>query len=83
MRTGTASVSGFGWQVWRRVSSEKNRGEAKEDNVARVGSAYLNTNDMFPQLELQLVCGEKLKLPEERRRIHCRFNLSRSLVTFL
>jgi hypothetical protein len=32
--------------------------------MARIGSAYLDTNDMFPKLELQLVSGEKLKLPE-------------------
>jgi hypothetical protein len=33
--------------------------------MARIGSTYLDTKDMFPQLELQLVSGEKLKLPEE------------------
>jgi len=32
--------------------------------MVRTGSAFLDTNDMFPQLELQLVSGEKLKLPE-------------------
>jgi hypothetical protein len=32
--------------------------------MARIGSAYLDTNNMFPQLELQLVSGEKRKLPE-------------------
>jgi hypothetical protein len=32
--------------------------------MARAESAYLDTNDMFPQLELRLVSGEKLKLPE-------------------
>ena len=32
--------------------------------MARIGSAYLDANDMFPELELQLVSGEKLKLPE-------------------
>jgi hypothetical protein len=32
--------------------------------MARAGSAYLDTNDRFPNLELQLVSGEKLKLPE-------------------
>ncbi|MFZ0942857.1 MAG: hypothetical protein WB930_07665 [Syntrophobacteraceae bacterium] len=32
--------------------------------MARIGSAHLDTNDMFPQLELKLVSGEKLKLPE-------------------
>jgi len=31
--------------------------------MARIGST-LDTNDMFPKLELQLVSGEKLKLPE-------------------
>ena len=33
--------------------------------MARIGSSYLDTNDMFPQLELQLVSGEKLKLPKD------------------
>ena len=32
--------------------------------MARIGSASLDTNDMFPNLELQMVSGEKLKLPE-------------------
>ncbi len=32
--------------------------------MARLGSAYLDTKDMFPEMELQLVSGEKLKLPE-------------------
>jgi hypothetical protein len=32
--------------------------------MARMGSAYLDTNDMFPDLGLRLVSGEKLKLPE-------------------
>ena len=32
--------------------------------MARIGSASLDTNDMFPKWELQLVSGEKLKLPE-------------------
>ena len=32
--------------------------------MARIGSAYLDTDDMFPKLEFQLVSGEKLKLPE-------------------
>jgi hypothetical protein len=32
--------------------------------MARIGSAYLDTDDRFPQLELQLVSGGKLKLPE-------------------
>ncbi len=32
--------------------------------MARIGSGYLDTNDMFPQMEFQLVSGEKLKLPE-------------------
>ncbi len=32
--------------------------------MARVGSAYLDTNDLFPQLELQLISGEKVKLPK-------------------
>jgi hypothetical protein len=32
--------------------------------MGRIGSAYLDTNDMFPKFELQLVSGEKLKLPE-------------------
>jgi len=32
--------------------------------MARIASASLDTNDMFPQLELQLVSGERLNLPE-------------------
>ena len=32
--------------------------------MTRIGSAYLDTNDTFPQMELQLVSGEKLRLPE-------------------
>ena len=32
--------------------------------MARTGSAFLDTNDLFPPLELQLLSGEKLKLPE-------------------
>ncbi len=32
--------------------------------MARIGSAYLDTYDMFPQLEFQLVSGEMLKLPQ-------------------
>jgi hypothetical protein len=38
--------------------------EIKEDGMARIGSVYLDTNDMFPRLELRLVSGEMLKLPE-------------------
>jgi len=32
--------------------------------MARTGSTFLDSSDMFPQLELQLVSGEKLKLPD-------------------
>jgi hypothetical protein len=32
--------------------------------MARIGTASLDTGDMFPQLELQLISGERLKLPE-------------------
>ena len=35
--------------------------------MGRIGSAMLDTNDMFPKLDLQLVTGETLKLPEETR----------------
>jgi len=31
--------------------------------MARIESAHLDTNDMFPQMEFQLISGEKLKLP--------------------
>jgi len=31
--------------------------------MARMGSLILDTNDLFPQLEWQLVSGEALKLP--------------------
>jgi len=39
--------------------------EIKEEDTARIGSAFLDTDDMFPQLELQLISGEKLKLPKD------------------
>lgn len=32
--------------------------------MARTGSAYLDSNDRFPRLELSLVSGENLRLPE-------------------
>jgi hypothetical protein len=32
--------------------------------MSRIGSALLDTNDMFPELNLQLVSGESLKIPE-------------------
>jgi len=32
--------------------------------MARIGIAYLDTDDMFPKMEFQMVSGEKLKLPE-------------------
>lgn len=32
--------------------------------MGRTGSALLDTNDMFPELNLQLVSGESLKIPE-------------------
>jgi hypothetical protein len=32
--------------------------------MARIGSVHLDTNDMFPQIELQLISGERVKLPE-------------------
>jgi hypothetical protein len=32
--------------------------------MARAGSTFLDSGDMFPQLKMQLVSGEKLKLPE-------------------
>jgi hypothetical protein len=32
--------------------------------MGRIGSALLDTNDMFPELSLQLVSGESLKIPE-------------------
>ncbi len=32
--------------------------------MARTGSTFLDSGDMFPQLELQLVSGEKLKPPD-------------------
>ncbi len=37
----------------------RKRKEIKESDMARIGAAYLDTNDMFPKLELQLVSGEK------------------------
>jgi peroxiredoxin len=32
--------------------------------MARKSSALLDTNDLFPELELQLLSGETLQLPE-------------------
>ena len=32
--------------------------------MARIGAEFLDTNDVFPDLELKLVSGETLKLPE-------------------
>ena len=32
--------------------------------MARIATASLDTRDTFPQLEMQLVTGERLKLPE-------------------
>jgi hypothetical protein len=31
--------------------------------MGRTGSALLDTNDMFPEVTLQLVSGESLKIP--------------------
>jgi hypothetical protein len=44
--------------------SHGSRLEITEVDMARIGSAYLDTDDIFPKLEFQLVTGEKLKLPE-------------------
>jgi len=32
--------------------------------MARIGSVILDTNDPFPELDLKLVSGETLKLPQ-------------------
>ena len=32
--------------------------------MSRIGSRFLDANDVFPDLELQLVSGETLKLPK-------------------
>jgi hypothetical protein len=32
--------------------------------MGRVGSVLLDTNDMFPELNLRLVSGESLNIPE-------------------
>ena len=32
--------------------------------MGRIGSKLLDANDVFPELNLQLVSGETLKLPE-------------------
>ena len=36
----------------------------EEKEMSRIGSRFLDANDVFPDLELQLVSGETLKLPE-------------------
>ena len=42
----------------------ENPNQTQGDDMARVSSAYLDTDDIFPDLELQLTSGEKLELPE-------------------
>jgi len=32
--------------------------------MSKAGSVFLDTNDVFPELELQLASGETMKLPE-------------------
>ena len=32
--------------------------------MAKAGTTFLDVNDSFPELDLQLISGEKLKLPE-------------------
>jgi len=32
--------------------------------MGRIGTVVLDTNDVFPQLTLQLISGESLSLPE-------------------
>jgi hypothetical protein len=32
--------------------------------MARTGTVFLDANDRFPEMEMQLVSGERLKLPE-------------------
>jgi peroxiredoxin len=32
--------------------------------MSRIGSRFLDANDVFPELELQLVSGNTLKLPD-------------------
>ena len=51
----------FGFHGHYFYESRKRR---KEENMARIATASLDTNDTFPQLELQLVSGGRLKLPE-------------------
>jgi hypothetical protein len=36
----------------------------EEDTMARFDSRLLDTNDSFPEMELQLVSGENLKIPD-------------------
>jgi hypothetical protein len=55
-RAGFSGV--LAWELYEKLK------EIGEEDMARAGSAYLDSNDMFPQLELRLVSGEKLKLPE-------------------
>ena len=35
--------------------------------MGRTGSTPLDTNDMFPELDLQLLSGESLKISKETR----------------
>lgn len=32
--------------------------------MSKIETKFLDTNDIFPELDLQLISGEKLKLPE-------------------
>ena len=33
--------------------------------MARLNSKFLDTNDLFPEMEVSLVSGEVLKIPQE------------------
>ena len=33
--------------------------------MARLDSNFLDTNDLFPEMELRLVSGEPLRIPQE------------------
>ena len=58
-RSTYVSNPGRSAQEFERSSIKK----IKEGDMARIGTAYLDTDNMFPKMEFQLVSGEKLKSP--------------------
>ena len=54
-------INSGGWQMkndWRLTSTEERR-----QDMARLGSGFIDTDDKFPEMDLQLTDGSTLKLP--------------------